>query len=113
MRDITNSGLLFGIFVSCNNWTHCREEQDILKVKHDVNQYQNYLDVIVVGQQHCETIDATSPACSWGQSIFQSIDKILINHLCLFISGVLVLKFDCLIKDSNKPWLVARNALSG
>lgn len=41
---------------------------------------QFYLDVVGVSQEHCETINAHSPACSWWQTIFQRCAEGLINE---------------------------------
>lgn len=41
---------------------------------------QLYLDVVGVGQEHCETINAHTPACSGWQTVLQCCAEGLINE---------------------------------
>ena len=50
---------------------------------------ENLLDVVGVGEEHGEPVNAHTPAPSWGQTIFQSSAKVIIQEHCLIISACL------------------------
>lgn len=39
-----------------------------------------YLDVVGVGEEHAQTIDAHAPACCWRQSVLQCCAECLIDE---------------------------------
>ena len=49
------------------------------------------LDIVVVGEKHCQSIDAETPATGRRQSILERRTEVLINKHCFIVAGRLVL----------------------
>lgn len=93
-----------------------------------------YLNVVGVGEEHGETIDAHPPASSWWQSIFQCCAECLINEHGFIVTlsfGLKKIQHKKILTGTKKrkkentrgrkeeqfslvckPWLVARKAPS-